>query len=77
VSKLSVGHHTLTLTVTDSQGRIGRDHVQINVVPLGGSQSPPAFDWLIFWAIAIALLLLVLVLVVIIVRRRQTAGGQR
>jgi hypothetical protein len=77
MSKLSVGHHTLTLTVTDSQGRIGRDHVQIDVAPLGGSQSPPAFDWLIFWAIAIALLLLVLVLAVIILRRRQTAGGHR
>jgi hypothetical protein len=69
-SKLSVGHHTVTLIVTDGQGMIGRDHVRIDVVPLAGSQSKPAFNWLIFWAIAIVLLLLGLALVVIIMRRR-------
>jgi hypothetical protein len=56
--------------VTDGQGMIGRDHVRIDVVPLAGSQSKPAFNWLIFWAIAIVLLLLGLALVVIIMRRR-------
>ena len=31
--KLSAGTHTLTLTVTDSAGRSGQDHVQLTVLP--------------------------------------------
>ncbi len=65
VWKLSVGQHTLTLTVTDSHGRVARDAIQIEV----GVSQPPPFDWRIFWAIVIALLLLVLVLAIIFRRR--------
>jgi hypothetical protein len=65
VWKLSVGQHTLTLTVTDSHGRVARDAIQIEV----GVSQPPPFDWRIFWAVAIALLLLVLVVAVILRQR--------
>jgi len=74
--KLSAGHHKLTLTITDSQGRVGRDTIQIDVIPFGESPSSSPVDWLIFSSIALALLLLVLVLAILVWRRRRTTGNQ-
>jgi hypothetical protein len=70
LSGLTPGYHTLTLTVTDSHGLIGKDSVQVLILTATG-QMPPSTNGTIWIALGIGLAVLLLVLVVVLMARRR------
>jgi len=73
---LTPGNHTVTLTVTDSRGLVGKDSVNVLILTATGGMPPGGTSYIaLITGLAVLVLLLILVVVVLWRRRRSHSTG--